>query len=63
MLAVMVFLAVTQKAFVAEQLQHLCKEDLSTVHVCFVLLYSIPSREPFDSVCIQFVCKPQVLSE
>lgn len=50
------FLAVTQKAFVAGQLQHLCKEDLSTVHVCFVMLYSIPSREPFSnlySICAQ----------
>lgn len=67
MLAVMVmsagFLAVTQKAFVAGHLQHLCKEELTTVRVCFVMLYSIPSREPFSSVCIQFVWKPQVLSE
>lgn len=67
MLAVMVmsagFLAVTQKALVAGQLQHLCKEELTTVRVCFVMLYSIPSREPFSSVCIQFVWKPQVLSE
>lgn len=67
MLAVMVmraaFLAVTQEAFVSGQLQHICKEDLSIVRVCFVMLYSIPSREPFSSVCIQFVCKPQVLSE
>lgn len=41
-LAVMVtsagFLAVTQKVFVAGQLQHLCKEDLTTAHVCFVML-------------------------
>lgn len=40
MLAVMVtsagFLAVTQKAFVAGQLQHLCKEDLG--QFMFVLL-------------------------